>query len=651
MQRLITKLLVGVALCGLLLAGCGDDSSTYDVPDGCNPLASDWDCLLPYPTDFFLEEDSSMPGGMRVVLPEVTLPVSEDAGPVDFLTKTPTDGFGILPPILAYFPFELDDSNLVFWTDDIYESTGPDSPTVVLEADTGTRVLHFAELDPRADPGHQALTIRPLERLEHGTRYIVAIRALKQANGDPVPPAEGFRRLRDGAAGSHGVLKQLVDHYENDIFAPLEEAGIERADLQLAWDFTTETEEQTTKDLLRVRELAMQSFETTPPPVRVEEVTDDYDEDYIFRRIKGYITVPLYMETEETGAYLHRGSDGQVEANGTAEFPFTILVPYSVADASPVQPARLLQFGHGFFGERKEIEGGFVRSFAQRTGMVVIGIDWAGMSTPDLPDVIQDVVTNTSETLRFLERVHQGMANQIAVTYAAKTTLKDLAELHFGGQLAYDPDEIYFYGISQGAILGGTYIALSPHIQRATLSVGACSFPMMMFRSANFTSFLGLIEIALPDRLDQQKFVALTPTLFERIDPITYAPYVLQDPLPGSPDRIVLMQIGIGDPQVPNVASHVDARALGVTHLTPAPREIPDLPSGDGPFTDTSVLVEYDFNLSGVLPGTFAVPEVVEDSPVHEGVRRLDASQDQIDAFFHPDGVITNTCDGACDPE
>lgn len=637
-------------------AGCGEEDRNggYIVPEGCNPLAADADCLLPYPSDVFLVPDSAMPGGVRVVIPEAAQPTTEEMGPVDFFTRFPADGFGILPQILAYFPVAVDDANLVFHTGDVSESLGDDSPTVLMEADTGIRVLHFAELDPRpTDDERRALIIRPMERLEHATRYIVAIRRLAQIGGAPVPPATGFARLRDGRAGKHPVLGQLVDHYEDNIFPALEAAGVNRGELQLAWDFTTATEEYQTRDLLRVRELTMTALEASPPAVTVDAsgVTENYD--VVFRRIKGQIQVPLFMESEDTGAYLHRGIDGQVEQNGSAWYRFSMIIPLSVGEASPIEPARTLQFGHGFFGGLDEFEGGYVRSFLNRTGMVGIGIDWAGMSTRDLADVITDIMTDTSETLRFTERVHQGMANQIAVTYALKTTLAELDQLHVDGALVYDPDAIYYYGISQGGILGGTYMALTPHVSRGVFSVGACSFPFMMMRSANFVQFLGLIEMVMPDFLDQQKFVALTPTIFERVDPITYAPFVILDPLPGSPtERFILSQIGIGDAQVPNVASHVEARALGLSHLLPAPRDIADLPASSGPLD--SALVEFDFHLTGEIPGTYASPpltSVAEESPVHEGVRRLAAAQDMIDHFFWPDGQIVNTCDGACDPE
>ena len=35
----------------------------------------------------------------------------------------------------------------------------------------------------------------------------------------------------------------------------------------------------------------------------------------------------------------------------------------------------------------------------------------------------------------------------------------------------------------------------------------------------------------------------------------------------------------------------------------------------------------------------------------HNGVRRLDASMRQLDAFLRSEGRIEHTCDGPCDPE
>ena len=43
------------------------DTPPDDIPEGCNPLAASWDCLLPYPSDVFLSTEG---GERHLVLPE-----------------------------------------------------------------------------------------------------------------------------------------------------------------------------------------------------------------------------------------------------------------------------------------------------------------------------------------------------------------------------------------------------------------------------------------------------------------------------------------------------------------------------------------------------------------------------------------------------
>ena len=45
-----------------------------DAPPACYADIDETDCLLPYPSDFFLVDDTSLPGGARVVIPDAALP-------------------------------------------------------------------------------------------------------------------------------------------------------------------------------------------------------------------------------------------------------------------------------------------------------------------------------------------------------------------------------------------------------------------------------------------------------------------------------------------------------------------------------------------------------------------------------------------------
>jgi hypothetical protein len=626
----------------LLLVGgaCSEDKPEttlppLEVPEGCNPLAAESDCLLPFPSDFFLVEDSALPSGHRVKLTDAAKLKTQSGTVFDFTELHPADGWSHGTQILALFPEGVDATSLPSVGSPTATTSGP---TVLLDAERGEGMLHFAELDPRA-PGDErrALLLRPLVRLRNQARYIVALRGLKAKDGTLVPTPEAFRRIRDGQTKGDPILAPLAQRYEQEIFPALEAAGLPRAELQLAWDFTTESEENVTRDMLDVRRLALEAMEATPPRVSVSEVKDDVDAN-IARRITGTLRVPLFLESAQPGALLARDTTGRVKQNGEVEVPFTLQIPRSVWGQA-VAPVRLVQYGHGFFGGQGEADGSFVRPFIQATKMVVLTVDWWGMTAADAPGLLGAIAGAPGQTLRFTDRVHQAMVNQIAVTQAARTTLKDVVALQDNGVLVYDPERTYFYGISQGHILGGTYLALSPHVTRGVLSVGGADFSLMMFRAKPFGLFLASIAQAVPDALDQQKFAALLQTGFDRIDPLTYAPHVLAAPYPGAPAaRRVLAQYGLGDAQVPNVATALHARALGLVQQLPATREVPALPHQEGTL-DGSALVQFDFQLPEPLPGTVAdLP--TQDNPVHEGVRRDTSGRQQVDRFLRPDGKV-----------
>jgi hypothetical protein len=368
-------------------------------------------------------------------------------------------------------------------------------------------------------------------------------------------------------------------------------------------------------------------------------------------RVEGTLRVPLYLDSAEPGARLHRGADGRVAQNGEAEVPFTLQVPTTAmpADAS-FEPARILQYGHGFFGLREEINYSFMRGYSQEQAYITAAVDWWGMSELDIDIVGGNIFNDMSALFTFTDRLHQAMVNMIALSYAVKGPLTQVADLQRFGKTLFDPAKLYYYGISQGAIFGVTLLALSPTLDRAALSVGGGPYSLMMSRSASYGELLALLSAVIDEPLTIQKMMALSQHTWDRVDPITYSGRVLQDPYPGSPpERHVLMQIGIGDHSVNNLASHVNARAMGMPLLDPTPRPIHGLDAATSPADDALVVV--DFKLA-TEPGIEArIPTEAEKNDVHEGVRRNPRIKQQLDAFFQPDGVIQNFCDDACDPE
>lgn len=628
---------------------------SVEIPEGCNPVAFEHDCLMPFPSNVFLVDDPSLPSGMRVEVPSIALPETSAGQSVDLLHEHRIDGFSHHMPIAVYFSDVVDTSELVFHDDDPAPTLAPTSSTIIIEIGAGQgneAIPHWAEVDyTRVEDGERIFYLRTHNRLKNGTRYIVALQDLKNRAGEVLPVPEGFRHIRDGVRGAHPRLDDELERFEAEIFPHLEAFGVDRGNLQLAWDFTTQTMEHVTADLVFMRNHLLDYYAEQAPAVTITAVDEDVNAQ-VARRVRGTITVPLYLEHPRVDARISRDEDENVLVNGTFEVPFTVIIPYSVMEREAGEPPiRMIQYGHGFFGQRVEIETGYVRQFAQDMKVVVMAVDWIGMALEDSAKVADNLVNRTENTLRFIDRVHQGIVNQLALTEAARTTFRDLEEFKHDGALVYDPGELYYYGISQGHIFGTTMLALSAVLDRAVVGVGGASYALMMSRSGSFRTLLQLALFKFDSAREVQKFLTMSQLVFDRVDPITYAPMLFDDPLEGSPgERRLLMHIGIGDTDVPNVASHLHVRSLGIPQLLPVPRSIPLIDTIEGP-VDGSAMVEIDYGVDP-LPDYYAlIPPAAEATGVHEAVRRNPRVLEQIDLFLRPGGLIVHTCDGPCNPE
>ena len=97
------------------------------------------------------------------------------------------------------------------------------TPVVVINARTGRRHPIWAEVDANPEqPEDRLLIIRPARNFIEGETYIVALRHLRTAGGDPIRPSRAFRRLK----------RHPTARYRR-IFAALREAGIRRRKLYL----------------------------------------------------------------------------------------------------------------------------------------------------------------------------------------------------------------------------------------------------------------------------------------------------------------------------------------------------------------------------------------------------------------------------------
>ncbi len=360
---------------------------------------------------------------------------------------------------------------------------------------------------------------------------------------------------------------------------------------------------------------------------------------------EGELTL-TFVDRDDRGATLLRDAAGDVRIDGTIEVPFVVMIPKSVRDGTTL--ARVLCYGHGFFGQRSEALQGPPQAIADALGAVVFAIDWQGMSMRDVTQIVDDLVGEPYDATHFTDRVHQGVLNWIAFTAAIRGPLAEQPELRRAdGAALYDPTQLSFLGISQGHILGGVMSAVNPDLDRIALTVGGAGLVHMMARSKPFEPFLELMALAITDPLERLTYLATMQRRLDVIDPATYATHLVEAPLPGAvPDRKVLMQVGVADTSVPDVTGYLHARLMGAQVTTPSAVDV----FGLEPFAGgDAALTIFDF---GADRSFMRTPKAaLAKNEVHEGVRRLPVAIDQLDAFLRAGGTLGHPCDGACDPD
>ena len=614
-------------------------------------------CLLPFPSSTFLRADETTETGLRVNYPREGMPINRRGVRVDPTEWNTLDGFSPGPVIQALFPEGVDmTASGAPPITDMAQSLDEDSPTVLLEAETGERVLHFAELDLSIHdngvppPDKQIFIIRPGIRLKEATRYIVAIRHLTDTQGTAIAPRRAFQILRDNLETPVDTINARREHFE-DIFAKLEGAGVTRQDLLLAWDFVTASSESLTGRALSMRDQGLAANGPGAPPFEVTSVQGTLEAPYsdrIFRRIRGRYTVPLFMTNAQPPARYVLDENGMPVQNGTTTAPFTVTIPRLLVsgEGAPSQ-GRPVVYGHGLLGSGEgEVTAGNLQTLQSKYGFVLAATDWIGLSSADVPNVLR-IIADISNFRELPDRLQQAFLNFILLGRLLNDPVNGFSSheaFQLDGVPLIDTQELYYYGISQGGIEGGAYLALSPDTKRGVLGVGAANYSTMLQRSIDFAQYQIIFDQNYRDTFDRQLLFPLIQQLWDRGEPNGYTSRLLENPLPGTPAKKVIMQIGRHDSQVPDVASEIQARSLGIP--APAPSAWPrvQIPEVETPY-DGSAFVVYD--VGGTAAPLTNNPPTFENG-VHEAVRRLDAAQAQIDAFLRPDGVVENFCDGPC---
>ena len=361
------------------------------------------------------------------------------------------------------------------------------------------------------------------------------------------------------------------------------------------------------------------------------------------------------------GSRLNTGPDRlpvQNPLQPTVDVEFHCELPRRDAVTAPDGLADTLVYGHGLLGSRNEVKGGSTEDLRRR-GFAACAMDWWGMSTADLPNVVA-ILADFSNFPSLADRSQQGFVNVLYLAralahprgFAALPAFRDAS-----GRPLIRTGRTHFVGNSQGGIMGGALIALSPDLTRGVLGVTGMNYSTLLNRSVDWEGVYARAAYAnYPDAVDQQVLYALVQMLWDRAEANGYALHMTDDPLPNTPRHQVMLQVAYGDHQVSNLTAEVEARTIGADLKWPALGPASPHWSVDPSFgmrhatfgrasRGRSVLVYwYSADRHNRVPPTANVPDAAGQDP-HEDPRRDGAASDQVARFLRT-GELVDTCAG-----
>jgi hypothetical protein len=621
----------------------------------CDPLDPTV-CLQPWPNDYFTRADATTDTGRRLDLRADQMPANTSGVHIDPTDIDRADGFSPGNLITLKIPqvdtqAAFDQTGFVSITDP-GSYTDPNQPVVVIDADTGDRQPIFAELDPNPNlnqPGDTQdvnLIIRPLRNFTEGHRYIVVLRNLKDAAGNPVPAPASFRVYRDSTPTSDSEVEARRPHME-DVLTTLTNDGFARSSLYMAWDFTVASEHSLAGRALAIRDDALSHLgDTTPGDGQLDGSAPAFHITNVetnpanlpantLEQVDGELTdVPCYLNNGDChpgGTFnFHANGDVNATSTGIADDPdaattgvrFRCLIPNSAVSGGTLHPTQSGIFGHGLLGDFTQVGDmiKFTPSEANITNTSWCATNWAGFSSDDLGTVI-GVLGDVSKFPQMGDRMLQGFVNMIylgrAMTMGGGFDTDPAFQIDpdggnpnpAGSVLATGPGNLFWEGISQGAIMGGALTALEPDLTQSVLNVTGMNYSTLLRRSSDSGQYLDTPNLGLwahyPNLQQRPLILSLMQLLWDRGEANGYAEHMASNPLPGTPAHHVLLQMAYGDHQVSNLAGEVEARTIGAQVHTPELDpgrhwasdplfELTPIPSLSYPYSGNAAMVYYD---------------------------------------------------------
>ncbi|MGB0592161.1 MAG: alpha/beta hydrolase family protein [Myxococcota bacterium] len=402
------------------------------------------------------------------------------------------------------------------------------------------------------------LAIRPVFGfpLAEGETYCTIVtRGVKDAQGRYLKPSAAFTE----ALANEPSLQPLRDWLEN--------AMIVAEDIAVATCFTTDT------PTAELRAIQAQIYESPAPSLTDIEYLGKTN---VFHEFRGHYETPNYQAGEKP--YDIVGGDVKFDDTGTPIVqygePVRFVLTVPTAFEMPEAGWPLVLYAHGTGGDVDSCKWSVAEDLSKE-GMAILCIE-------------QPLHGERGDDAWFIELLTFNFANPRAGRTNFRQSAADtivLTRMVSDGQfnvptgrtehdetVTFDPDQIHFFGHSQGGLSGALALGVEPALKSAVLSGAGGVLIETILRRKDFADIASLVRALLevPDANfgPFHPTMALVQLLVDATDPVNYAQYWI-NPAPGGTAKHVFVTEGINDAATPAVSTHALAASARIPLLTP----------------------------------------------------------------------------------
>ena len=449
--------------------------------------------------------------------------------------------------------------------------------------------------------------------LEHDTTYAVYLTTGVESSTGEEPSQDADLLVELGAEEPEaGPLRDAWNDYQ-PFRDYLDGETISSATIAGAAVFTTMDPD---KEVIGIRDAIR--ARTVPPALEdvtlcADGISSPCDDRACLNPDEGYLEVhavyraPIYQNgdrpylTPEDGGAFVFDDDMRPESAGAEEMCLSMAIP---DEAMPDDGWPVVLYAHGTGGDfLSHMRNGPAADLSDislgedTVRFVTVSIDGVqhgprrGASELD-PEIL---FFNFGNPAAAMGNMHQGVADYFYLTWLLEQVDISADDSPTGEQITFDGDNFFFFGHSQGAMIGVPFVANESHVRGAVLSGAGGSLVLSLLNKQNPVDISSAVQFVLNEDLgDNHPVLNLLQQFIDPVDPLNYGKFVFRTPYEGGTPTHVLQTYGLGDTYTPDRTQEVLGAAMGIQLADPPLREVSGIRGVTLPASGNRRTGEYD---------------------------------------------------------